>query len=283
MVVTFTAIGVNMIPSRDKFRCYIATNYEKFGCQSRYVGKGNGRGIHLPHNTKYGIGVENLSKYRCTADIEIDGKSVGDFYIPSGKTMFLKRGEKEDRCFVFISSESDIAGHLKIPKSNEKGEIRIRIRPEEVKFGYLRTKLIEVDGCGSFPAGSVSGSYDTACAGSSENSVYASDYGIASTESCRHSTAVPTTLCSDVVDSAERTGCKGGLKVESDGISRSGLTVLREPTGQTINYVPTFPTRGHHDFFFQLLLGNPSGNIIYNGFNDDNGERFDSTFNYKAL
>ena len=74
-----------------------------------------------------------------------------------------------------------------------------------------------------------------------------------------------------------------GLGVVIDGIkSCDGLTVLREPTGQSLTYVSNFPTRGHHDFFFQLLLGDPNVNVLYNGSNDDNGERFVSNFNYKA-
>ena len=290
MVVTFNVIGLNMIPPRDNFRCYIVADYDNAGGDC-YVGKGNGRVINLPHETKYGIGVENLSRARCFAEIEIDGKSIGNFFIPSGGIMKLKRGEKEDRCFVFISSESEVSAQLRVKNNIEKGEVRIRIKPEEIKFGFLRSKVVEFDGCGRPSNSSCAGfSY----VGNGARPFYAaaapniSSYGAAAVPEgggCPYAAAGPSvgTACAASAG-VERKGLGVVSDCVTDGVkSRDGLIVLREPTGQSLTYVSNFPTRVHHDFFFQLLLGDHNVNVLYNGSNDDDGKIFVSHASYKTL
>ena len=64
------------------------------------------------HGTEYGIGIDNKTSFRCVIQIEIDGFILVDYALFPSDSVIIKRGPKEDRSLVFISSKSNVATHL---------------------------------------------------------------------------------------------------------------------------------------------------------------------------
>ena len=67
-----------------------------------------------------------------------------------------------------------------------------------------------------------------------------------------------------------------GLKVTTDtheGFTKPGrgVTVHGASIGQAMSLTPAFTTLRCHSFYFKLLLGDPSRNVIYDGCMDDFG------------
>ena len=65
----FTSISSRIIPSRDQFRVFLEVY--KDDVTHRFVGAGGKRLICLPHETSYGVGIENLKTRKCTFEIVI--------------------------------------------------------------------------------------------------------------------------------------------------------------------------------------------------------------------
>ena len=100
------------------FGCFIQTQDGR-----KYIGNGSKHIIELRDNTQYGIGIDNKSNLRCSAQIEINGvKLAGNFYARPYERSTIHFWYKS---FVFVSTSSDIA---------KEGQIHVSIRPEKPEF-----------------------------------------------------------------------------------------------------------------------------------------------------
>ena len=128
----FTSISSRIIPSREQFRVFLEVY--KDDVTHRFVGAGGKRLICLPHETSYGVGIENLTNRKCTVEIVIGDVVLGEFNLSPRSKGVIKRGSKHDKSLVFISNRSDIAEHLGLPdpKLLGSGEIFVSVRPQVV-------------------------------------------------------------------------------------------------------------------------------------------------------
>ena len=244
----FTSISSRIIPSRDQFRVFLEVY--KDDVTHRFVGAGGKRVICLPHETSYGVGIENLTNRKCTFEIVIGDVVLGEFNLSPRSKGVIKRGSKHDKSLVFISNRSDIAEHLGLPdpKLLGSGEIFVSVRPQvvpvEERYSSRRNKG------GSF-----------ACA--SANNVCLSD-GMR------------------VVSDGVKCMSKGGAVVMAAGdkmtesMDVDGSTVLGEATGQRFHQSAKFRTLGCHVFHFLLQVGDLDRNVVYNGHLDDDGSPLSS-------
>ena len=247
------SITPRIIPSRAHFRVFLEVN--KDDVTHRFVGAGGKRIICLPHETSYGVGIENLTTRKCTFEIMIGDVVLGEFNLsPRSKGVIkgtlIKGGSKHDKSLVFISNRSDIAEHLGLPdhKLLGSGEIFVSVRPQvvpvEERYSSRRNKG------GSF-----------ACA--SANNVCLSD-GMR------------------VVSDGVKCMSKGGAVVMAAGdkmtesMDVDGSTVLGEATGQRFHQSAKFRTLGCHVFHFLLQVGDLDQNVVYNGHLDDDGSPLSS-------
>ena len=120
------------IPPREQFRVFLEAY--KDDVRHRFVGAGGKRLICLPHETSYGLGIENKTNRKCMVEIVIGEVVLGEFIISPRATVVIKRGSKHDKSLVFISNSSDIAEHLALPdhKLLGSGEIFVSVRPQVV-------------------------------------------------------------------------------------------------------------------------------------------------------
>ena len=116
------------IPPREQFRVFLEAY--KDDVSHRFVGCGRKRLIFLPHDTSYGLGIENKTNRKCLAEIVIGEVVLGDFIIFPRATVIIKRGTKDDKSLVFISNTSDIAEQLGLPPKLGSGEIFVSLRPQ---------------------------------------------------------------------------------------------------------------------------------------------------------
>ena len=117
------------IPPREQFRVFLEAY--KDDVSHRFVGCGGKRLICLPHETSYGLGIENKTNRKCLAEIVIGEVVLGDFIIFPRDTVIIKRGTKDDKSLVFISNTSDIAEHLGLPDPKlGSDEIFVSLRPQ---------------------------------------------------------------------------------------------------------------------------------------------------------
>ena len=142
----FTSISSRIIPSREQFRVFLEVY--KDDVTHRFVGAGGKRVICLPHETSYGVGIENLTNRKCTVEIVIGDVVLGDFNLsPRSKGVIkgtlIKGGSKHNKSLVFISNRSDIAEHLGLPDPKlGSGEIFVSVR-SPWKKGILREETKE--------------------------------------------------------------------------------------------------------------------------------------------
>ena len=244
----FTSISSRIIPSREQFRVFLEVY--KDDVTHRFVGAGGKRLICLPHETSYGVGIENLTNRKCMVEIVIGEVVLGEFIISPRATVVIKRGSKHDKSLVFISNRSDIAEHLGLPdpKLLGSGEIFVSVRPQvvpvEERYSSRRNKG------GSF-----------ACASANNDCL---------SDGMR------------VVSDGVKCMSKGGAVVMAAGdkmtesMEVDGSTVLGEATGQRFHLSPKFRTLGCHMFHFLLQVGDLDRNVVYNGHMDDDGSPLSS-------
>ena len=117
------------IPPREQFRVFLEAY--KNDVSHRFVGCGRKRLIFLPHDTSYGLGIENKTNRKCLAEIVIGEVILGVFIVFPRDTIIIKRGTKDDKSLVFISNTSDIAEHLGLPDPKlGSDEIFVSLRPQ---------------------------------------------------------------------------------------------------------------------------------------------------------
>ena len=244
----FSSISNRIIPSREQFRVFLEVY--KDDVMHRFVGAGGKRLICLPHETSYGVGIENLTNRKCMVEIVIGEVVLGEFVIPPRATDVIKRGSKHDKSLVFISNSSDIAEHLGLPPKLGSDEIFVSVRPQvipmEERYSSRRNKG------GSF--------------------------GIASANNVRSADGM--SVVSDGVKYKSKGGAANvlaaGVKMSTNESEVDGSTVLGEATGQRFHLSPKFRTLGCHMFHFLLQVGDLDRNVVYNGHMDDDGSPLSS-------
>ena len=249
----FTSISSRIIPSREQFRVFLEVY--KDDVMHRFVGAGGKRLICLPHETSYGVGIENLTNRKCMVEIVIGEVVLGEFIIPPRATAVIKRGSKHDKSLVFISNSSDIAEHLGLPPKLGSDEIFVSVRPQVIPIEERYSPFLRRGG----------GTFGIATANNVRN------------EFCTDEMSV----VSDSVRSKSKSG--GGANVLAAGVKMStnesevdGSTVLGEATGQRFHLSPKFRTLGCHMFHFLLQVGDLDRNVVYNGHMDDDGSPLSS-------
>ena len=105
--------------------------------------------IHLPHGTKYAIGVMNLWNAKIVSKITIGNKVIGHFQIGPKKTEVIFRPTQDDKSFIFFSQDSQIGHEIsEIQGSGSKNSlIDIEIWPEDMLCAEdgFQTKYFTLD------------------------------------------------------------------------------------------------------------------------------------------
>ena len=296
------------VATREQFRVFLESY--KNEVSQRFVGCGRKRIILLGHETSYGVGIENKTNHKCLAEVVIGDVILGVFVLFPRETIIIKRGTKDDKSLVFISNTSDIATQIGCPPVSGSGEIYVSLRPQLIPAGEFPSML-------PFPRGSSVNKYGTALATNPtiHGMKVVSDGPISKTRSAGG--AFNNSVVADCVDGGSRT-CGGemfsGIRCGEDIRSRTcggemfsgircdedirsagvttvkksnenvdGSTVLGMPTGQRFQQSSIFPTLGCHNFRFLLQVGDSSRNVIYNGFQDDDGSPISRFFPYSVL
>ena len=256
----FSSISSRIIPSREQFRVFLEAN--KDDVMHRFVGAGKKRLICLPHETSYGVGIENLTNRKCMVEIVIGEVVLGEFIISPRATVVIKRGSKHDKSLVFISNSSDIAEHLGLPPKLGSDEIFVSVRPQVIPIEERYSPFLRRGG-GTF--------------------------GIATANNVRNQFCTDgMSVVSDSVRSKSKSGgganvrAAGGVKMSNES-EVDGSTVLGEATGQRFHLSPKFRTLGCHMFRFLLQVGDLNQNVMYNGHLDDDGSPISRRFPYTIL
>lgn len=88
--------------------------------------------VQLPHGTQYCIRIGNHEWLRCDAEVEVDGKPVGNFRLNQNETVTLERPADDRGRFTFFrvdSEEAQAVGQAEISR-DDRGLIRVTFRPE---------------------------------------------------------------------------------------------------------------------------------------------------------
>ena len=280
------SISSRIIPSREHFRVFLEVY--KDDVMHRFVGAGGKRLISLPHETSYGVGIENLTIRKCMVEIVIGDVVLGEFIISPRATVVIKRGSKHDKSLVFISNRSDIAEHLGLPdpKLLGSGEIYVSVRPQlvpvEERYSSRRNKG------GSFVSASANNDFlvSDGVNNMSNGGAVTNAAGVNKMTNNDCSIDKGTTLVCDGVNYMSKSGAvtnAAGVNKMTECSEVDGSTVLGEATGQRFHLSPKFPTLGCHMFHFLLQVGDLDRNVVYNGHMDDNGSPLSRPSPYTIL
>ena len=231
----------------------------------RFVGAGGKRLICLPHETSYGVGIENKTNRKCMVEIVIVEVVLGDFIISPRATVVIKRGTKDDKTLVFISNSSDIAEHLGLPKLGSD-EIFVSVRPQVIPIEERYSPFLRRGG----------GTFGIATANNVRNQFCTDGMSVVS-DSMRSAGAASVCGGED-----HHVRAAGGVKMSNES-EVDGSTVLGEATGQRFHLSPKFRTLGCHMFRFLLQVGELNQNVVYNGHLDDDGSPMSRPFPYTIL
>ena len=268
------------VPTREQFRVFLEAY--KNDVSQRFVGFGRKRLILLPHDTSYGLGIENKTNNKCLAEVVIGDVILGVFILFPRETIIIKRGTKDDKSLVFISNTSDIADQIGLPPVTGSGEIYVSLRPQLIQE-YATSMSPFTRGSSKFGTASTN-QYSTASVNPSMSRgmklVTDSISETSSAGDCVDGTpGTPSGRCYG--ETRYKSTRRTTLKKSNDNVD--GSTVLGIPTGQRFQMLSDFPTLGCHNFRFLLQIGDSNRNVIYNGFLDDDGSPISRSFPYAVL
>ena len=89
--------------------------------------------VAMKHNTKYALRLSNFGDLRCDAEVEIDGKPVGAWRVPSKDSIVIERPVHDTGCFTFYKAETREAKKAELVRSDQLGLITVLFMPEEEK------------------------------------------------------------------------------------------------------------------------------------------------------
>lgn len=87
--------------------------------------------VTINHNTKYSIKISNSDDRPCDAKVEVDGKQVGIWRIPSGKSIALERPAHDTGHFTFYKFDSTDAQKAGLILDDNLGLISVLFKPEK--------------------------------------------------------------------------------------------------------------------------------------------------------
>jgi len=87
--------------------------------------------VAMKHNTKYALRLSNFGDLRCDAEVEIDGKPVGAWRVPSNDSTVIERPTHETGCFTFYKAGTREAKKAELVRSGKLGLISVIFKPEE--------------------------------------------------------------------------------------------------------------------------------------------------------
>jgi hypothetical protein len=97
--------------------------------------------VAMKHNTKYALRLSNFGDLRCDAEVEIDGKPVGAWRVPSNKHIVIERPVHDTGCFTFYKAGTREAKKAELVRSDKLGLISVSFKPEEKLDCYLAFSL----------------------------------------------------------------------------------------------------------------------------------------------
>ena len=87
--------------------------------------------VAMKHNTKYTIRLCNFGDLRCDAEVEIDGKPVGAWRVPSNGRIVIERPVHDTGCFTFYKIGTGEAKKAELVCSEKLGLITVLFKPEK--------------------------------------------------------------------------------------------------------------------------------------------------------
>lgn len=87
--------------------------------------------VAMKHNTKYALRLSNFGDLRCDAEVEIDGKPVGAWRVPSNGRIVIERPVHDTGCFTFYKIGTGEAKKAELVRSGKLGLISVIFKPEE--------------------------------------------------------------------------------------------------------------------------------------------------------
>lgn len=107
--------------------------------------------VEMDHGVKYTIKLSNSGQLRCDAEVQIDGKMVGVWRVPSEKTIIIERPVHDTGRFTFYLYDTLEARKAGLVKGDKLGLVSVLFKPEkkyEVKDIDIRFALAEPGGTG---------------------------------------------------------------------------------------------------------------------------------------
>lgn len=78
-------------------------------CNHEVLEEDRAGNIKIPFDSEYSIFLKNKHDRRATANVKVDGQSVGTFVVDANSSFELKRPEKTNRAFRFVHIDSNAA------------------------------------------------------------------------------------------------------------------------------------------------------------------------------
>ncbi|MCI5188919.1 MAG: hypothetical protein D3905_03765 [Candidatus Electrothrix sp. AS4_5] len=103
--------------------------------------------VAMKHNTKYALRLSNIGDRRCDAEVEIDGKLVGVWRIPSNKHIVIERPTHDTGCFTFYKAETREAKKAQLVQSGKLGLISVLFKPEKKLDCYFDFDDDDIEFC----------------------------------------------------------------------------------------------------------------------------------------
>ena len=87
--------------------------------------------VDIDHNTKYSIKISNAGDRPCDAEVGVDGKQVGIWRLPSGKSVVLERPAHDTGRFTFYKFDSAEAQKAELDLDDNIGLVSVLFKPEK--------------------------------------------------------------------------------------------------------------------------------------------------------
>ena len=112
--------------------------------------------VAMKHNTKYALRLCNFGDLHCDAEVEIDGKPVGAWRVPSNGRIVIERPVHDTGCFTFYKIGTGEAKKAELVCSEKLGLITVLFKPEKkvdqgfsvLQMNLLRTTARKAGGTG---------------------------------------------------------------------------------------------------------------------------------------
>ena len=87
--------------------------------------------VSLTHGTRYTLELGNNDKWRCDAEVSIDGQKVGTWRVEKESSVRLERPVHDTGCFTFYQHGTKEAAQAGIVNNDSMGVISVVFKPEQ--------------------------------------------------------------------------------------------------------------------------------------------------------